>query len=331
MLTAQTALTLNSPITVGSLELRNRLILAPMQQYQGSPEGYATEHHIQHYSRRALALGMMIVESTAVSDNGRLVPNDIGIFTDRHAEALKRVTDAVHAEHTPIFVQLSHGGRKSAPEVTKKLVAPSAMAYDDTYGVPSELTAAEIEALLEDYRLAARRSIAAGFDGIEVHAAHGFLIHQFLSPLSNRRTDAYGGSREGRSRFLRDTLAAIRSETGRGYPLIVRVSSTDYTEGGLTPQEVALMLKPLEAEGLLDGVDVSSGGLLPVQPPDVHPGYQVPDAAAIKQHLHVPVIAVGKIYTRPFADRIIADGLADAVAVGRPFLDDPDFAQTLIG
>ncbi|OPH59033.1 NADH:flavin oxidoreductase [Paenibacillus ferrarius] len=322
--------TLDSPLAIGSLELRNRLIMAPMQQYNGSPEGYATEHHIQHYARSANAVGLIIVESTAVSGNGRLVPNDIGIYSDRHADALKRVTEAVHARHTPLFVQLSHGGRKSDPQVTKRLIAPSAIAYDEIFGKPAQLSVSDIETLIEDYRLAARRSIAAGFDGIEVHAAHGFLIHQFLSPLSNFRTDAYGGTLEGRSKFLQDTLAAIRSETGSQYPVIVRVSSTDYTDGGLNPHELALILKPLEAKGLLDGVDVSSGGLLPTAPTDVHPGYQLPDAAVIKQHLQIPVIAVGKIYTRSFADRIIRDQLADAVAIGRPMLENPDFAQQML-
>ncbi|NOU86033.1 NADH:flavin oxidoreductase [Paenibacillus sp. LMG 31460] len=325
------SLTLNTPLTIGSVKLRNRLIMAPMQQYKGSPEGYATEHHVQHYARRANAVGLIIVESTAVSDNGRLVPNDIGIYSDQHTDALKRVTDAVHTKHTPIFVQLSHGGRKSDPEITKRLIAPSAISYDDTYGKPSELSVSEIEALIEDYRLAARRSIEAGFDGIEVHAAHGFLIHQFLSPISNLRSDAYGGSPLARAKFLQDTLAAIRAETGRNYPVIVRISSTDYVDGGLNPQELALMLKPLVADNLIDAIDVSSGGLLPIQPTDTHPGYQLPDAAVIKQHLDVPVIAVGKIYTRSFADRIIGDGLADAIAIGRPLLEDPDFAQKMIG
>ncbi|ALC83090.1 MULTISPECIES: oxidoreductase [Bacillus] len=325
------SLSLDTPLTIGGIKLRNRLIMAPMQQYKGSPEGYATEHHIQHYLSRANGIGLMIVESTAVSNNGRLWPNDIGIYSDRHTEALKRVTEAVHTRHTPIFVQLSHGGRKSAPEVTNRLIAPSAIPYDDSYGKPAELSISEIEGLIESYHLAARRSIEASFDGIEVHAAHGFLIHQFLSPISNHRSDAYGGTRHGRTKFLRDTLAAIRAETGSNYPVIVRISSTDYIDGGLNPQELGLILKPLETDGLLDAVDVSSGGLLPVQPADIHPGYQLPDAAAIKQHLNVPVIAVGKIYTRSFADRIIRDRLADAVAIGRPLLEDPDFAQKMIG
>jgi len=322
--------TLQSPLTIGRTILRNRLVMAPMQQYQGTPEALATEHHILHYGRRAKGIGLMIVESTAVSANGRLWPNDIGIYSDGHVEVLKRVTEAVHAEYTPIYVQLSHGGRKSAPKVTRHLVAPSPIPYDDTYGTPAALSASGIQELLEEYRIAARRSIAAGFDGIEVHAAHGFLIHQFLSPLTNRRDDEYGGTPLARAKFLRDVLTAIRSETGSDYPIMIRVSSTDYAEGGLTPRELAVMLQPLAAQGLFDAVDVSSGGLLPVQPSDVHPGYQLPDAAVLKQHLNVPVIAVGGIHTRSLADRIIRDGLADAIAIGRPLLEDPDFGRKLL-
>lgn len=327
---AAVSLSLETPLAIGRATIRNRLVMAPMQQYKGTPEGLATEHHIQHYRRRAKGIGLMIVESTAVSDNGRLWPNDIGIYSERHVEKLKRVTDAVHAGQTPIYVQLSHGGRKSAPEVTSRLIAPSAIPYDAAYGMPAELTVSEIETMVEHYRLAAKRSLAAGFDGIEVHAAHGFLIHQFLSPLSNRRNDPYGGTPLARTKFLRDVLAAIRSETGSGYPVMIRVSSTDYAVGGLTPRDLALMLQPLEAEGLIDAVDVSSGGLLPVEPADVHPGYQLPDAAIIKQHLRVPVIAVGGIRTRSLADRILRDGLADAVAIGRPLLEDPDYGLKML-
>ncbi|MFB5678408.1 NADH:flavin oxidoreductase [Paenibacillus terreus] len=329
MITTET-LSLEAPLIIGRIELRNRLVMAPMQQYKGTPEGLATEHHILHYGSRAHGLGLMIAESTAVSDNGRLWPNDIGIYSDRHTEQLKRVTDAIHNAQTPVFVQLSHGGRKSAPEVTQRLVAPSAIPYNASYGTPAELSLSEIEALVEDYRLAAKRSVAAGFDGIEVHAAHGFLIHQFLSPLSNRRSDTYGGTPEARTRFLRDVLIAIRSETGSSYPVMIRVSSTDYANGGLTPRDLARMIQPLEAEGLIDAVDISSGGLLPIQPANVHPGYQLPDAAIFKQHLQVPVIAVGSIHNRSFADRIIRDGLADAVAVGRPLLEDPDYGLKML-
>ena len=320
--------TLNDPITIGGITLKNRLIMAPLQQYKGTAEAYATEHHIEHYGRRAKHVGLIVLESTAVSSNGRLWANDIGIYTDRHVEALRKVTDAVHAHNTPVFIQLSHGGRKSSPEVTTALVAPSAIAFDDQYGMPQELSAEGISSIVGEYRMAARRSKEAGFDGIELHAAHGFLIHQFLSPLSNKRTDAYGGSSENRARFLNEVLAAVRDEVGPDYPVIIRISATDYSEGGLIPEEWARMLKPLESE--LDAIHVSTGGIIPVQPSDVYTAYQLPHAAAIKQHFEIPVIAVGKIDTRSLADRILEDGLADVIAIGRPLLENPDYAEGML-
>ena len=322
------AITVNDPITIGGLRLQNRIILSPMQQYMGTPEGFATNHHREFYSRRARDVSLVIVESTAVSPEGRLFRNDIGIFRDDHVEALRNITDAVHAQGTPIFVQLSHGGRKSSPDVTKRLVAPSAIAYDDQYGTPEALSPSGIAQIIEEYRLAARRSVAAGFDGIEIHAAHGFLIHQFLSPLSNKRTDAYGGTPENRARFLQETLQVVRQEVGRDYPVIIRVSATDYSEGGLTPEDWVHMLKPLESD--LDAIDVSSGGLLPVQPSEIYDAYQLPYATAIKQHFSIPVIAVGKIHARSLANRILADRLADCIAIGRPLLEDPDYARRLL-
>ncbi|MGX4584276.1 oxidoreductase [Paenibacillus chitinolyticus] len=320
--------TLNDPITIGGITLQNRLIMAPLQQYKGTPEAFAAAHHIEHYERRAKHVGLIVLESTAVSSNGRLWANDIGIYTDRHVEALRKVTDAVHAHDTPVFIQLSHGGRKSSPEVTATLVAPSAIAFDDQYGMPQELSAEGIHNIIQEYRMAAKRSKEAGFDGIELHAAHGFLIHQFLSPLSNVRTDGYGGSSENRARFLKEVLAAVRGEVGRNYPVIVRISATDYSESGLIPEEWARMLKPLESE--LDAIHVSTGGIIPVQPSDVYTAYQLPHAAAIKQHFKIPVIAVGKIYTRSLADRILEDGLADVIAIGRPLLEDPDYAEGML-
>ncbi|MCC3371746.1 NADH:flavin oxidoreductase [Cohnella sp. REN36] len=318
---------LNEPLTINRLRLRNRLVLAPMQQYQGTPEAFATDHHVRHYGRRARHVGLVLVESVAVSADGRLNPNDIGIYTDHHLEPIRRIVAAVHDAGAPVFIQLSHGGRKSDPQTTRRLVGPSAVAYDAFYGTPHALTPSEIGAIVEEYRLAARRSLQAGFDGIEVHAAHGFLVHEFLSPLANFRKDGYGGSAEGRARLLREIVAAIREETGPDYPVIVRVSATDYAPGGLDAAELGRMLRTID----IDAVDVSTGGLLPVAPEHTPDGYQVPYAAAIKQYVDVPVIAVGLIHRREYANRILSDGLADAIAVGRPMLGDPDFAAGMLG
>ncbi|SFA74919.1 NADPH2 dehydrogenase [Cohnella sp. OV330] len=320
--------TVNDAATLGSLKLKNRLVMAPLQQYKGTIDAFPTDHHIAHYGRRARHVGLIIVESTAIASNGRLWPNDIGIYTQEHVQPLKSITDAIHAYGTPVFIQLSHGGRKSSPEVTRSLFAPSALPFDDHYGTPEALTQAGIRSVVEAYRLAAVRSVEAGFDGIEIHAAHGFLMHQFLSPLTNARSDEYGGNAEGRSRFLKEALLSIRQEVGRDYPVIIRISATDYHEGGLTPEEWVRLLKPLEDD--LDGIHVSSGGLLPIKPADVHPGYQLPHAAAIKQHFRIPVIAVGKLHTRSLANRALEDRLADLIAIGSPMLDDPDFAESLL-
>ncbi|MBH5317827.1 tRNA-dihydrouridine synthase [Paenibacillus sp. GSMTC-2017] len=322
------SVTINNPLSLGNFRLKNRLIMAPMQQYMGTPEAFANNHHVEHYARRAKHVGLVILESTAISSNGRLWANDIGIYTDRHVEPLRKITDAIHIYQTPVFIQLSHGGRKSSPEVTETLVAPSAIAYNDHYGTPESLSAEGIAKVIEEYRLAAKRSIKAGFDGIEIHAAHGFLIHQFLSPLTNTRLDRYGGTSENRARFLKEVLFAIRGEVGRNYPVIIRISATDYSEGGLTPADWVRLLQPLESE--LDAIHVSTGGNVPVKPSDVYEAYQLPHAAAIKQHFNIPIIAVGKIYTRSLANHVLADQLADAIAIGRPLLDDPDYAEHLL-
>lgn len=321
-------LSLNDPLQIGSLQLRNRLVMAPMQQYRGTPEAFANDHHVAFYGSRAAHVGLVILESTAVSPEGRLIPNDIGIYTDRHVEPLRRIADAVHARGALAFVQLSHGGRKASPETTKRLLAPSAIAYDESFGTPAAMSRSDLERTLEEFRLAAARSVRAGFDGVEIHAAHGFLLHQFLSPLSNKRTDEYGGSPENRARLLKEVLAAVRAETGPDYPIMIRVSATDFAPGGLTPAELARMLKPLENG--FDALDVSAGGLLPAGPKAVHAGYQAPHAAVFKQHLSVPVIAVGLIRTRGHADGLLEDGLADAVAIARPLLEDADYAARLL-
>lgn len=318
---------LSTPVSIGRVTLKNRMVMAPMQQYQGTSEAFATDYHLHHYSRRAQGgVGLVITESTAVSENGRLFMNDIGIFSDDHILPQKRIVDAVHDYNTPVFIQLCHGGRKSHPTSEGITIAPSALAYDDSYGVPKEMTADDIKQIIADFVSASKRSLISGFDGIELHVAHGYLLHQFLSPLSNQRTDDYGGSLENRARLSYEILQAIRKVVGHDVPIQIRVSASDYLDDGLHPDELGKFVKMLLPLGL-DAVHVSSGGLLPVKPEEVCQGYQVPYAKIIKKYASIPVIAVGLIRTQDFAAEIIDEGNADCIAIGRPFLEDPNFVR----
>ncbi|MFF2092984.1 NADH:flavin oxidoreductase [Paenibacillus sp. NPDC058174] len=319
---------LHSPGRINKLQLKNRLILAPMQQHKGTPEGHATDYHVQHYGRRAADVGLVIIESTAVSSEGRLYQDDIGIYSDAHIEDLGKVVKAVHARGARIFIQLSHGGRKSHPLPDERLLAPSSIAFNAEYRLPFAASEAELELLIDRYRKAALRSQAAGFDGIELHAAHGYLLHQFLSPVTNRRTDSYGGSVNNRIRFVHRVTAAVREAVGSDYPVQIRVSASDYDPAGLLPLQVADFIAQLEP--LIDAVHVSSGGITPVRPLDVHPGYQIPYAAVVKSKTALPVIAVGGIHGSALAERVVAEQLADFVAIGRPMLEEPDFAGQLL-
>jgi NADPH2 dehydrogenase len=312
---------------IGNILLKNRIIMAPMQQWKGTSEAFATKYHVEHYSARAKGgVGLVIVESTSIAENGRLFQNDIGIFTDDHIQPLKQVVDEVHKYNTPIFIQLCHGGRKSSPENKGKLLAPSAIAFNDEYATPHEMTKQDIQEVINQFAQAARRSVQAGFDGVELHAAHGYLLHQFLSPLSNLRTDEYGGSLENRMRLLREVLQTVRQEVGSQYPVMIRVSASDYHPQGLSAEGVGEALRKLLPQGL-DAVHVSSGGLLPIQPSEVYPGYQVSYAETIKKCVNVPVIAVGLIHTKELAEEILKENKADFIAIGRPLLENPNLAQ----
>lgn len=322
-----------TPLTLRGMTARNRVWLAPMCQYSAD-EGMPGEWQLVHLAARASGgFGLLLTEAAAVVPEGRITPHDVGLWSDEQALAWQPVVAAVHARGAQIAVQLAHAGRKAStyrpwsqaqgtvpPDdggwVT---VAPSAVPFPG-YAAPVELDAAGIAGVVEAFAAAARRALAAGFDAVEVHAAHGYLIHQFLSPLSNERTDGYGGDLAGRARLLIEVVTAVRAAWPDDRPLLVRLSATDWTEGGLTVEDVATVATWLAPLGV-DLVDVSSGGNV-LAPVAVGPGYQVPFARAVRAASGLATSAVGLIGSGAEAERVLAEGSADVVMIGRPALAD---------
>ncbi|MEV4560237.1 NADH:flavin oxidoreductase/NADH oxidase [Kitasatospora sp. NPDC049285] len=330
------------PITLRSLTIPNRVWMSPMCMYSALPEGpdtgAATDFHLAHLgSRAAGGAGLVMVEATGVRPDGRISPWDLGLWNDRQQEQLARVAALISAHGSVPAIQLAHAGRKAAtnkpllaggPLTAEEggwpVVSASAVPFKDDYPVPAELTEAQIAELVQDFAAAARRAAEAGFQVVEVHGAHGYLIHQFLSPLSNRRTDGYGGDFAGRSRFAREVAAAVRAVWPADLPVFFRVSATDWVpeEPSWTVDEAVLLAKELQAIGI-DLIDVSSGGLVPNAQITIEPGYQVPLAEQIRREAGLPVNAVGLITEPAQAERIITEGSADAVMLGRELLRDP--------
>ncbi|MCR6689112.1 NADH:flavin oxidoreductase/NADH oxidase [Cellulomonas sp.] len=323
-----------SPLTLRGTTFTNRAWLAPMCQYS-SVDGFVDDWHLVHLGARASGgFGLLLTEAAAVLPEGRITPQDAGLWSDEHATAWRRVTDFVHARGTRVGVQLAHAGRKAsvhrpfssstgsiAPtEGGWTTVAPSPVAFPEL-AAPAQLTTEQVAAVPAAFAAAARRAVAAGFDVVEVHAAHGYLLHQFLSPLSNQRTDEYGGSPEGRARLLVETVDAVRAAWPDDRPLLVRVSATDWTPGGLEVDDVAHVAASLAAHGV-DLVDVSTGGNALAAIP-VERGYQVPAARRVREVSGLPVAAVGILEDPSLAEQVLADGSADAVLVGRGALRDP--------
>ncbi len=325
-----------APFTVKSVTLRNRIGVSPMCEYS-SEDGVATDWHLVHLGSRAIGgAGLVIAEATAVSSAGRITPGDAGIWAEKHVEPLARINRFVKAHGAVPGVQLAHAGRKASAarpwEGGAHLadsaggwtpVAPSAVAFGgELTKVPQALTVAGIEQVQADFVAAAQRSLAAGYEWLELHAAHGYLFHEFLSPLSNRRTDAYGGSFENRIRFLIETTRAVRAVWPDRLPLTARLSCTDWTEGGWDiEQSVELSLR-LKADGL-DLIDCSSGGGVPHAKIPVGPGYQVPFAERIRREAGIATAAVGLITEARQAHDIIRTGQADVVLLARELLRDP--------
>lgn len=322
-----------TPLKLRELELANRAWVAPMCMYS-AVDGVVGDFHLMHHgSLSAGRPGLIVAEATAVVPEGRISTACPGLWNDEQAAAWKRVVDYVHDQGTPIGIQLAHAGRKGSTrpqwiggvagpdEGGWQTVAPSPIAFGPM-PVPRELTIAEIEGLVDAFAAAARRAHSAGFDTVELHAAHGYLMHQFMSPLTNERTDEYGGSLENRMRFPLAVAQAVRNAWPSDLPVIARISATDWMPGGLTVEESIVFVRELAKRGI-DIVDVSTAGLHPDQQIPNDPDYQVDIAARIKHETGVTISAVGLITTAQQAEGILAAGKADAVRMARAFLRDP--------
>ncbi len=328
---------LHTPITFRDVEFRNRAWVSPMCQYS-SDEGLPTDWHLVHLGARATGgAGAVIVEASAVTPEGRISPDDSGIWSDAHGEAFRPITSFLSEHGAVPGIQIAHAGRKAsnaAPwlggatlgpaERGWQPVGPSAVAYDDGWHVPRALTEAEIGAVVEAFAAAARRAHAAGFRLLEVHAAHGYLLHEFLSPLSNLRADGYGGDFAGRTRLTLEVVEAVRAAWPAELPLSVRLSASDWVDGGWTLEDSIELAKLLGRLGA-DLVDCSSGGLSPAQQIALGPGYQVPFAAAIRRAAGIATAAVGLITEPHQAEAILQAGEADVVLLGRESLRDPSW------
>ncbi len=325
------------PLVLRGVTLKNRIVVSPMCQYSAA-DGFANDWHLVHLGSRAVGGASLIIqEATAVSAEGRISPEDLGIWKDEHLPMLRRITAFLVAQGSVPGIQLAHAGRKAStfspwtgegavPESAGgwPVVGPSAVPFTDNYPRPTALDLAGIRQVVADFRAGAQRALAAGYQVIELHAAHGYLLHQFLSPLSNHRTDAYGGSFENRTRLLLDVVAATRDVWPEALPLLVRLSVTDWTEGGWNADESVQLAAMLKVRGV-DLIDCSTGGNVPQAPIPVGPGYQVQFAERIRQEAGILTGAVGLITTPAEAEAIVANGQADLVLLAREFLREPYF------
>jgi 2,4-dienoyl-CoA reductase-like NADH-dependent reductase (Old Yellow Enzyme family) len=324
------------PITFRSVTVRNRIMVSPMCQYSAT-DGVANDWHLQHLGSRAVGgAGIVCTEVTHIEPRGRITPNCLGLWNDAQRDALARIVRFVKAQGAAAAIQIGHAGRKGSTarpwEGGKPLspdqggwqpIAPSPIAFGEGYAVPLEMDLKTIGDTVAQFAANTRRAREAGFDIIELHAAHGYLIHEFLSPLSNQRGDRYGGSFENRCRFLLEAIDAVRSEWPDDKPLFVRISTIDWIEGGWDLESSVKLVQQLKAGGKVDLIDCSSGALAPQQKITLHPGYQVPFAAAIRSRTGMATGAVGLISGAEQAEQIVATGQADLIIMARAMLNDP--------
>lgn len=324
------------PLTVRGVTMSNRIAVSPMCQYSAI-EGLPNAWHLQHLGSRAVGgAGLVFTEAAAVTAEGRISPQDAGIWNDAQAQAWAPIVSFIRSQGAIAGIQLAHAGFKGSThrpwdghhgavaggEGGWQPVGPTATPFSESYPVPRALGTAEVAGVVGDFVAAARRALDVGFQVLEVHAAHGYLLHEFLSPLSNTRVDGYGGSRERRMRLALEVVRAVRSEAGAQVPIFVRISATDWTTGGWTAEDSVALAAALVESGA-DLIDCSSGGVVPTADIPVGPGYQVPLAAQVRSQAGVRTGAVGMITEAEQAERIIAHGEADLVLLAREMLRDP--------
>lgn len=310
-----------SPYTIKDLQLNNRIVMSPMCMYSSDDHGEVKDFHKIHYTTRAIGgVGLIIQEATAVDKQGRISENDLGIWDDAHIAGLKELTDLVHTYGAKIGIQLAHAGRKA--NISGPIYAPSPIKFSDAYKVPHELSQDEIARIVQAFREATLRAKLANYDVIEIHAAHGYLINEFLSPLTNKRTDRYGGDRTGRFTFLREIIEQVKLEWDG--PLFVRISANEYHEDGNKLEDFLYYASEMKKLGV-DLIDCSSGAVVPANI-DVYPGYQVKYAETLRKKVKIATGAVGLITEAQHAEEIIANERADLVFLGRVLLREPYWA-----
>lgn len=327
-----------SPLTIKDITFRNRIAISPMCQYSAT-DGFANDWHLVHLGSRAVGGASLIIqEATAVSPEGRISPGDLGLYKDEHIEKLKSITSFIHQHGAIAGIQLAHAGRKASCAIPWKgvkqlkeneggwtTVSPTALTFNPEDDAPKELDLEGIKKVISDFKVAAQRSLQAGYKLIEIHAAHGYLIHQFLSPLSNRRTDKYGVSFENRIRLLLEIVESVQTVWPQNLPLFVRISATDWAEGGWNIEEAVRLSSILKQNGV-DLIDCSSGGLVPYQKIQLGPGYQVAFAEQIRKETGILTGAVGLVTEAQQAEDILEKSQADLILIARTSLRDPYFA-----
>ncbi len=325
-----------SPLTVREVTFRNRVAVSPMCQYS-SEEGLANDWHFVHLGSRAVGgAGLVIAEAAAVEARGRITPQDLGLYRDDHVEPLRRIVRFIQQQGAVAGIQIAHAGRKASTAAPweggdpvdesqggwRPIVAPSPLPFAPGYPTPQALDESGIREVVAAFGASARRALEAGFQVVEIHAAHGYLLHEFLSPLSNQRTDAYGGGFEGRTRLLGEVVQAVRQAWPERLPLFVRVSATDWVEGGWDPDQSVALARQLKPLGV-DLIDCSSGGAVPNAKVPVGPGYQVPLAERVRREAGILTGAVGMITQAQQAEQILQNGQADLILLARELLRDP--------